>query len=526
MLASQTEKGIELSDLIQETLPEILGNRGFDVSIHVIFDGQQYDMMKSMMENDIVLFDASLESEDGFPLGANYAAATANIISNDNILVVSRTVLPLNFIPCRTNIPEIGKEEIMEDGRLKQAYTNTEILSWLEQELYRMTEQKRLPRPQELLMQIPPLKKIKKSNGSKIVSKAIEVTKENVNFLSTLKKPQCSFISYRSYYYTHPCNGWDVKRLDAYIRGIHAEESWETLYYPGGILSQEFMPEIRRWGFFSFVDRKMRECSEFWIFNTPQDDGFSYWDSWWTQGEIISLMYQKFHGNKLPDIYVFNPLTGSHEKKDASFLPDLSDDMAKELARFYANSDFISGGIESLSVMRKIRLMPLFLRKFYGMLTRHFMKGTMKDFEVEDALSSKNYEESLRSHTYDDSFVEKRIIACPGCQRTGLSLKDIGTKEFIWKYMHINSNNEEEETEINSRGFFSITESQMCQIIQNKEWRCHYCKKIFRIKKEESYKLYLWWSVRCGRYTGPNNCIVEDVPIYTIKEISEVYKNL
>ena len=516
MLASQTEKGIELSEVIQETLPVILGKQGFDTCMHVIFNGQQYDMMKSIMENDVVFFDASLEEEDGLPLGANYAAATANIISNDNILVVSRTVLPLNFIPCRTNIPEIGKEEVQADGRLKQEYTNTEILIWLEQEIYRMIEQKRLPRPQELLMQIPPFKDIKRSNGSEITNKAIEVTKENVDFLSTLKNTQCSFISYRSYYYSHSCNGWDIKKLDAYIRGLHEGEPWKTLYYPGGILSQEFMPEIRRWGFFSFVDRKIRECSEFWIFDTPRDNGFSYWDSWWTQGEIISLMYQKFHGNKLPDIYIFNPLTGSHEKKDASFIPDLSKDTANELARFYANSDFMSGGLEALNVMRKIRLLPLPLRKLYYMFVKHLMKGTMEAFEMEDALTSKSYEESLSSHTYDDSFVEKRIIACPGCQRTGISLENIGTEEFILEYMHINSNNAAEEKEINRRGFFSITEEQMNQIIQKKEWLCPNCGKTFHIEKDESYKLYLWWSVRCGQCTGPNGCIIEDVPIYTI----------
>ena len=97
-------------------------------------------------------------------------------------------------------------------------------------------------------------------------------------------------------------------------------------------------------------------------------------------------------------------------------------------------------------------------------------------------------------------------------------IDDIGKEEFIRDYMHINSNDEEEEVEINKRGFFSLTEDQMLKIIEDKVWRCPRCGKIFRIEKDESFKIYLWWAIRCGRHTGPDDCIVEAVPIYKIVE--------
>ena len=281
LLASQTEESGRLSELVREKLPKTLNSLGFDMSMNVIYNGQQYDMIKSIMENDVVIFDASLESEGNLSLGENYAVATANIISNDNILVVSRTVLPINFIPCRTNVPVIGMGEILENGRLKQNYTNLDILSWLSDELCRMKDQKRLPRPKELMMHVPPFEEL----GSDYLEKGSEVVEENLEFLSTLRNHKYSFISYRSHYYDHQYNGWDVKRLDAYIQGLHPGEKWDILYYPGGILSQEFMPEIRRWGFFGFVDRKIQSCSEFWIFDSPHDGGFGYWDFWWAYGE-------------------------------------------------------------------------------------------------------------------------------------------------------------------------------------------------------------------------------------------------
>lgn len=55
----------------------------------------QKDFFDSCVNDDIVIFDASIEE------GNNYAAATAQPTVMDHVLIVSRTYLPLNFFGLR-----------------------------------------------------------------------------------------------------------------------------------------------------------------------------------------------------------------------------------------------------------------------------------------------------------------------------------------------------------------------------------------------------------------------------------------
>ena len=122
------------------------------------------------------------------------------------------------------------------------------------------------------------------------------------------------FISYRTRYYTTEdepqksryggkYNIVDVaERIKKYHNEIGDATEWDDpFYYPVGVLSNEFMPENRRWAFVSLPDRKIRECHEFWIFNTRNKlnsngeiEEVGYWDSWWCLGEFLTVIRMKY----------------------------------------------------------------------------------------------------------------------------------------------------------------------------------------------------------------------------------------
>jgi hypothetical protein len=55
-------------------------------------------------------------------------------------------------------------------------------------------------------------------------------------------------------------------------------------YFPPGVLSEEFMPEQRRWQILSWIDRFIGPATEIWIYETKE-----YYNSWWTIGELATL---------------------------------------------------------------------------------------------------------------------------------------------------------------------------------------------------------------------------------------------
>ena len=126
--------------------------RNVEVGINSIHsDAPEYEFHKAVLYSDVVIFDGSLE-EDGIALGENYACIPHAPYLMDNVIVVSRTELPINFIPnaYQTNVVPIGEETKEERERNPQKhYTNEEIIEWLKGCLATMVEEGRLPRKPE-----------------------------------------------------------------------------------------------------------------------------------------------------------------------------------------------------------------------------------------------------------------------------------------------------------------------------------------------------------------------------------------
>ena len=120
VFASSSLKGIKLVELLLQkckdslcqyilSLLEEKHEDSIDVEINSIHsDTPEYEFHKAVLYSDVVIFDGSLE-EDGIALGENYACVTHAPYLMDNVIVVSRTELPINFIPnaYQTNVVPI-----------------------------------------------------------------------------------------------------------------------------------------------------------------------------------------------------------------------------------------------------------------------------------------------------------------------------------------------------------------------------------------------------------------------------------
>ena len=94
----KTFVGEKLAQAITSLTVEKVGQR-VDVEINSIHSGTpEYEFHKAVLYSDVVIFDGSLE-EDGIALGENYACIPHAPYLMDNVIVVSRTELPINFIP-------------------------------------------------------------------------------------------------------------------------------------------------------------------------------------------------------------------------------------------------------------------------------------------------------------------------------------------------------------------------------------------------------------------------------------------
>ena len=535
---------IDLYSKISKEIPKTLSELGYNCVLRPpIIDGNQYDMLKACMEDDIVIFDGSIEKDENGNWDSNYAAATANAMAMDNVLVVSRTRLPFNYQALRTNVPELGQEKRDNYGNPCYEYSNDDIILWMKSELEKMSKpsivmkengstielQPRLPVPDRFKMIIPPLDKLGNVMND-LFSKQNDRMKDSIEFMNSIRK-RGAFISYRSHYYNEKYYGINAgEDLVKIIKDRHNDENYPVTIYAEGEIASEFMTEQKRWGVEKFVDNKLRNVDEVWIFETGDEDGFGYYDSWWTCGEIISLMYMKACGYTLPKIYVCRYDNDSQtliiptKEEDDNYIPNLTNELLRELARYFANAD---GANEMMSNMRDLRKKSIIVQRlaYYSMkkLERAILPKELQDTAKEEN-GFKAYKESLYSHVYDESFTDNHIAFCPPNKKVSkpITIKDFENPKFIWNFIRINSEMENGafKEEVEQRGYFSITPEEMKEIIKNKQWICKKMNnRIIKIK-EAAHPIFQWWPIRRGQKTGPSGVIIEPTTNWLIESIN------
>lgn len=532
ILAHSSEESESLVNGLITLLPSFFKEKGFNLDLcEPIINGNQYDMMKAVLESDVVIFDASIERDNVSGYDSNFEAATANPISDDRILVVSRTKLPINFVPMRSNIPILGEEEKIEVNGVvqsKYSYTNEEIIEWVKKELTEMIAEGRIPKKTEMKLEVPPFDQLS-TVGNKLTSYIEKNSQDSLDYMKEKNRgKRGAFISYRTRYFNEKLGGANVMDLSQIIKEKHNNPDYPVLVYADGDISHEFLTEQRSWEIVSFVDRRIREVEEMWIFNSYARENVNplnvsnYLDSWWTQGEILALMYIKAGSPQdLPKkIFLFDPYSRQIEEKGADFIPDLSDELHQEIARYYSNSDALSSGIEGMENMRTLRNVNGILRRLaFSQMKRMQRKMFATDSEtgkVFKEITYKSYIRSINSHVYDLSFTENRVVSCPKCRHNGVTIDDLKRENFIKNFIKIQSDNHEEMITINDRGFYSITEDELDEIVESGKWVCPKCKTVFSVVYRENNNQYRWWPIRMGQRTGPNGVIIEKIPVYEI----------
>lgn len=550
-----TSKTQELKTMVYKLLKDLQN----EIHLNFIFEeklayglkgeiSSPFQLVKAALNNDIVIVDGSLEEDEfkkfNLDFGANYECITPAVMSLDNVLILSRTQIPLNLTPLRSNVKRMGKDEdkvnTNNNGRkgYQLEYSNEQIVSWLKNELTDMNNTHRLVRDANLRLNI----KNYKEGIDELVRKQKEIFEENTKFIESTRKEEGKvkcFISYRGCYYNRKKYGgkYNIPKVKEEINAFHKGNADITVL-PEGCLSNELMPEVRRWAFVSYIDRLITECDEFWIFETKHKEGesqeFGYWDSWWCMGEILTILRNKNDvlNGKLK-VMKFDPDKKDGEnisQVDISTWHSITSEENKELARYYANSDFLEAGYESVAQMRAMRRWPRFLRKLKFKLMMKYIGSTysnsFEDADFENEYKFEDFESSIFSHVYDKSFMENRILTCGSCTSLGATEESVRGKNFIWRFLNINGEYTKRVDGLSAPEGTMILTPQMFEYIVKDERKKFnsFVKAGGAIKCLKGHlsllyrttdKFYIWWTPRNGKRTGPNNVIIETVPVYS-----------
>ena len=212
-----TSKTQELKSMVYKLLKDLQN----EIHVNFVFEerlayglkeenSSPFQLVKAALNNEIVLVDGSLEEEEfkkfNLDFGTNYECITPAVMSLDNVLILSRTQIPLNLTPLRSNVRRMGQyeDDVNEDngGRngYQLEYSNSQIISWLKKELIAMNEANRLVRDINLLLNIENYKE----GIDELIIKQKEIFEENTKFIESTRKKEgivkC-FISYRGCYY-------------------------------------------------------------------------------------------------------------------------------------------------------------------------------------------------------------------------------------------------------------------------------------------------------------------------------------
>ena len=515
LFASSSLKGRELektlgSESLMQSITSLLMEKvekSIEVEINSIHsDAPEYEFHKAVLYSDVVLFDGSLE-EDVIALGENYACIPHAPYLMDNVIVVSRTELPINFIPnaYQTNVVPVGEETKEERERNPQKrYTNEEIIEWLKGCFVTMIEEGRLPRKPEFKI----AKELLTDCNSILnyFNRIYSLTKGN----KKNRYEYTAFISYRSFYGEHKSNGYSIKELEKVILDYHKEhhptEKWRVMYYTSGSLAQDCLTEYRRWGLMEYVNYIFKQVDEVWVFNTHDTKyGPSYWDSWFTQGEFISLMnLQHNMPHCCPKIMMFDSST--EESKELTDLPKIPKDLKRELSIVTANSDTVCGDISAYKRM-------CIRKQNWDTLPRLERIGLIVLSRV---LYKTNLKKQLTSHLYDTDFLTNRIFSCPNCLKKGNDIDSFKSKGFIRDFLNIYSPMPDIQRYNNKRGYFALNNKEFAATLETGIVKCPNCGKVFKIT-ESKVHFYIW-----ERNLPPldiDHKYIDKVQAYNIEEV-------
>ncbi|HEV2864317.1 MAG TPA: hypothetical protein VGX48_25185 [Pyrinomonadaceae bacterium] len=375
----------------------------------------QSEMFEAVIGRDVVIFDGTVEDEQRHIYHA--AAMIPSVV--DHLLVVSRTYLPINFIPARRGgAPDYPFPHFDPRlDRVRQSWSNEMIVEWLRAQLLELRE--RGPRDKEADIRALAAAKEPEDFGRAIV----EFYRRAEPRAATGGR---AFISYRS-------RVWDeAEALRGRIeRGeLHGGRrlSVEVLR-PGALAYEgELLTAMRRWQLLSLIDRIIAGCAEVIAYG-----GEGYLDSWWTRGEVMTLAYRRGSGSESrPELKVHDPRLGPTHLADAppELTPVMTERQLRRMARWYAHTDPLSMGPENVAFCRKahkiIRYVPSALLGFFLRRAARLPHARMMAATGGELGGGDNWEAAMREFTdpaavkeffgdevWSDAFWDDVLFECP-----------------------------------------------------------------------------------------------------------------
>jgi hypothetical protein len=276
------------------------GELGF--AVEVLDQAGPWDFFTACADSDAVVLDATLEPAEE---DRNYSFASP--FSIDKLLVVARSHVPLNF----GGIHPGGTAKYSDPEGPEGQKTNAKILEWLVPHLREIAQ-----RPRGL--------------GDAVSRFLPSTVRFAVNMGQTFLKPRPRraegkvFISYRSQYHSA-------------VAGLASRPAGRgDLFFfdPGEIVYEdEIMTPLRRWQILSMIQDDLIAAKEVWIYRTED-----YLDSWWTSGELLSTLEFTKPESLQGKLRLYDPADQSVHTLEAGWLPRLTEQHKKKMARYQANS--------------------------------------------------------------------------------------------------------------------------------------------------------------------------------------------
>lgn len=432
-------EGHELGQMIV-TLVEGLG-----LAVKVHSDPSPGDYAFAYQNDDLVVLDATRSR----PGEHNYGIAAP--VPLDHVLVVSRNYLPLNFYGLRDGVLDAENNTLIYGAPFyPNAQTNESIRRWLDAQFREFLSSPRGHERERGLV----------ATIFKEMPRSLDMADRRRHDTGEI------FISYRSH---------DSERVKALRQRVEAGEVFKgarpaVRYFPPALLSDELATEQRRWQILSMIDRFMSPASEVWVFETEH-----YYDSWWTLGELATLAHRRevgYRSKPAPRLRIYDPATDTLRDPPAGYLPKMTHQQNKRMARWFANCDTASIGPEAVVAIKLMGQLPFV--------------GRLKWFQ---------------DHVWSEEFWRHPILDCTRCRTIGSKRSRFDMEAFLWT---------------RGEGITRLTPEEMKDCVGVGRVICPKCAASYFIREDAPH--YLWTPIINGHHAGEYWAMLFDLDTQTLND--------
>ncbi|MCL6591949.1 MAG: hypothetical protein K6U80_18620 [Firmicutes bacterium] len=499
---TRSRAGVEL----QEAFLALAQNQ-FHLRVEVYQNASQKDFLLAVFNHDLMVVDATIEADDR---DSNYAIFTENPKTMEHVLIVSRSYLPINFFGFdESGVPIYPHSQ-----------TNADILSWLETKLQTMLPS--LPREKAIITN--PV-----AQQQEMLKMIVSLTEQGMRSKQKLRDEQGQiFISYRNKYYDQ------VMALKQKIEAgeYHQGRKKTVTVIPAGSLvwENELLTPQRRWGIVSKTDRLITGAEEMWVYYTPD-----YFESWWTQGELVILQHLNQNRTKKIQLHIFDPNEQClRDDLLPAFTFELEEKHQQRITRWYSNSDDLTQAPELIKGIRRVKfwvnhLPPGMLDQYFSLRKRlmqpqiRMMKAMMENMAPgadtnekfnADGIFEQMMNREWRKDYYNDTvwseeFWEYPLLQC--VHGTPLQGKmDLDDFLYTKRPLHVKLSPKQLAKAV-SQGVIRCPGCPECPV--------RTCRAVFKIMEEQNSR-YLWMPTRMEMIKhGDHQSGLRKLPVYRAERV-------